>query len=119
MTKTEGERTEIALLQSIASSLEELAIWTRVIVYPNVKKTLETALDTDQKRSVYAAMDGRRGAGEIQRLTGVNVRYVSEWGQAWERLGIAVPSRISPIKGRRQRAFQLDDFGIGERDADM
>lgn len=113
MTKTDEERTEIGLLEGIASSLEQLAIWTRVMGYASARETLQSALDTEEKRRVYAAMDGQRGVQEIQELTGVNVRYISEWGQAWERLGIAVPSKASSVKGRRQRAFDLRDFGLG------
>jgi hypothetical protein len=112
MSRSEEEHIAIALLRSIASSLEQLTIWTRATGYASVKRTLETTLDTDEKRRVYAALDGQRGVEEIQELTGVNVRYVSEWGQAWERLGIVVPSRTSQVRGRRERVFDLQDFGL-------
>ena len=77
-----------------------------------VKQTLETVLDSNEKRLVYHLTDGQRSVAEIQKLTGVNVRYISEWGQEWERIGIAGPSRVSSVRGRRQRAFDLADFGL-------
>jgi hypothetical protein len=118
MGKSELQQTEMSLLRSIASSLEELVIWTRAMGYSSVRETLQSALDTDEKRRVYAAMDGRRGVQEIYELTGVNSRYISEWGQAWERLGIAVRSRTSQVKGRRERAFDPLDFGISVPDVE-
>jgi len=112
MSETDEKRDQVALLQEIVDSLRELVTWTRVLGYPTVKQTLETVLDSDEKRLVYHLTDGQRGVKEIQRLTGVNVRYISEWGQEWERIGIVGPSRVSSIRGRRQRAFDLADFGF-------
>lgn len=111
MSKVDEERTQ-ALLQEIAGSLRELVTWARVTGYPTVKQTLETVLDSDEKRLVYHLTDGQRSIKEIQRLTGVNARYISEWGQEWDRIGIVGPSRVSSIRGRRQRAFDLADFGL-------
>ena len=112
MSETDEKRDQVALLQEIVDSLRELVTWARVIGYPTVKQTLDTILDSDEKRLVYHLTDGQRGVKEIQRLTGVNVRYISEWGQEWERIGIVGPSRVSSIRGRRQRVFDLADFGF-------
>lgn len=116
MTKIDEGHTQLALLHEINDSLRELVTWTRVTGYPVVKQTLETVLDSDEKRLVYHLTDGQRGVKEIQRLTGVNVRFISEWGQEWERIGIAIPSRASEIKGRRQKVFDLAAFGISAPD---
>lgn len=78
---TDEDRTQSVLLREIAESLHELVVWTRVIGYPAIKQMLETVLDSNEKRLVYHLTDGRRGVAEIQELTGVNVRFVSEWGQ--------------------------------------
>jgi hypothetical protein len=109
MTDTDAQ---LRLLQEIADSLQQLVKLTRVMSYSIVKQVLETALDTQQKRLVYQSLDGTRSAASIQELTGVNVRYVSEWGQEWEGLGIVEPSTTSRVKGRRQRSFDLPTFGI-------
>jgi len=111
MSEVDEERTQ-ALLQEIAGSLRELVTWTRIIGYPTVKQMLETVLDSNEKRLVYHLTDGRRSVAEVQNLTGVNARFISEWGREWEKFGIVEQSRISKIKGRRQKLFDLAVFGI-------
>ena len=96
---------QVAVLQQIANTMRELLLWARVMGYPAVKRILESVLDTDEKSLVY-------------QLTGINMRNISEWGQEWERIGIAEPSRVSVIKGRRQRVFDLKDFGFQIPDID-
>lgn len=116
MTGPDEKRTQLALLQEIAESLRELVAWTRVIGHPTVKQTLERVLDSDEKRLVYHLTDGRRSVAEIQKLAGVNARFISEWGREWEKFGIVEQSRISKIKGRRQKLFDLAVFGISVPD---
>jgi len=77
MSEVDEERTQ-ALLQEIAGSLRELVTWTRIIGYPTVKQMLETVLDSNEKRLVYHLTDGRRSVAEVQKLTGVNARFISE-----------------------------------------
>jgi hypothetical protein len=110
------EYSQLALLQEIAESLHELVSWTRIIGYKTVKEMLESLLDTDEKRLVYYWTDGQRSVTEVQKMTGVNARFISEWGQEWERVGIVEQSRLSKIKGRRQRVFDLTAFGISGPD---
>ena len=112
MSETDEGHVQLALLQEIAESLHELVAWTRVIGYPTVKQMLETVLDSNEKRLVYHLTDGRRSVAEVQNLTGVNARFISEWGREWEKFGIVEQSRISKIKGRRQKLFDLAVFGI-------
>lgn len=102
---------QLQLLEQIASSLEELVKLTRVMSYPAVQQILETALDTDQKKLVYHLLDGTKTMATIQQLTGVNTRFISAWGQEWEKLGI-VELTASGIRGRRQKSFDLSMFGI-------
>lgn len=112
MSGSGSQQTESALLQEISESLTALATWVRVMGHLQVKQTLETVLDSYEKRLVYDAMNGTRSVAEIHELTGVNRRYISEWGQEWEGIGIVMPSRVSKVKGRRQGAFELAAFGI-------
>jgi len=104
--------TQLQLLGEILDLLQQLVRLTRLMSYPMVKQVLETVLETEEKRLVYHSLDGTRGVTAIQELTGVNARYVSEWGQEWEKLGIAEPSSISNVRGRRQKSFDLAMFGI-------
>ena len=66
------------ILQSISASLDELLRLIRVMAYPTVKQMLGLALDTAGKRAVYNSLDGKRSTKDIQKMTGVNARYVSE-----------------------------------------
>ena len=112
MKETTERPVEITVLQDIAASLRELVTWTRVMAYPSVKELLETTLDSDEKRLVYHLLDGERTTRQIQDESGVNIRYVSEWGQDWERVGLARVTRVSSRRKRRRRLFDLADFGI-------
>ena len=112
MSSADTENTLMSMLQEMTELLHELKTWTRVLGYTVVKQTLETVLDSDGKKLVYQFSDGRRSHAEISDLADVNIRFVSEWGQEWERIGIVSPSRVSSVKGRRQRAFDLADFGF-------
>jgi hypothetical protein len=100
------------LLEQMAFSLQELVKLARVISYPMVKQILETTLNTDEKRQVYHLLDGVRTVASIRKLTGVNARFISEWGQDWEKLGIVKSNTTSRAKGRRQKSFDLSMFGI-------
>jgi hypothetical protein len=112
MSEIHENDEQLALLRNIAASVHELLLWTRVARHDAVRNVLQAALDSDEKRLVYHFSDGKRGVADIQDLTGVNVRFVSEWGQQWEKIGIVQPSTVSKIKGRRQKVFDLQAFDI-------
>ena len=112
MAEIDEEKLQLDVLQEIAASLRELTNLTRLIGYPTIKHALETVLDSDEKRLVYHLTDGQRTFAEINKLTGINARYISEWGQDWERIGLVEPSRVSSVKGRRQKVFDLAAYGI-------
>jgi len=107
-----AEDSNIQVLQDISYSLQQIVKLLRVVSYPTIKQILENNLDTPEKRAVYNLLDGTRGVKAIQEQTGVNVRYISEWGQKWEELGIVEPSIVTNVKGRRQKAFELSTFGV-------
>ena len=115
MSEADAGPDQVALLREIVESLHELLIWTRVVGYPTIKQTLETTLDSNAKRLVYHLSDGQRTVSQIQRLTGVNVRFISQWGHEWERIGIVEQSQTK-IKGRRQKVFDLATYGIAVPD---
>ena len=100
---------QMELLEQIASSLKDLVKWTKVTSYPMVRNTLETVLDTEQKRQVYELLDGERTVTEIKKMCGANPRLISEWGQEWEGIGIV---EESGRKGRRKSSFDLAVYGI-------
>lgn len=90
--------------------LEELVRWTKASAYAQVRETLLRALDSPNKLRVYALTDGKRTTRQIGRESGVNIRYVSEYWQAWEAIGIL--ERVPGTRARRRAVFSLEDFGI-------
>ena len=84
----EAQEYQVKLLENITSSLQELVKIFRITSQSEIKNILEKTLATHEKRLVYNHMDGEKTVATIQKLTGVNVRFISEWGQEWEKLGI-------------------------------
>lgn len=112
MQQNDVNPPEVVLLEEAVALLRELTGWVRVLAYASAKETLAAVLDSPQKRAVYEAMDGQRGVREIGTKTGVSRSLVSRWGQQWEQLGIAVQSRESDVKGRRQKLFDQSLLGL-------
>jgi hypothetical protein len=104
------------LLENIALSLKELLALSRVALKPRVKEVLEKILDSTEKRKVYNLMDGEKTVAAIQEQTGVNVRFISEWGQEWEKLGLVETDTKSTIRGRRKHLFDLSLYDISIED---
>jgi len=98
-------------LIEISGYLKEISVILRIINFPLLKNTFETILDSEDKKLVYQLFDGNLSVKEIEKLSGVNVRYISEWGQKWEDLGLLEQSTIA-IKGRRRKTFDLTKLNI-------
>ncbi|SRR5258706_12016601 len=110
MEKLQNNNQEVLI--NIDQSLQEIKQWIRLIGFPAAKTTLETTLSSQEKKIVYHLSNGQRSSKEIASLSGVNIRYVSEWSQFWEAIGILTQSKSTNVKGRRQKVFELSDFGI-------
>jgi predicted regulator of amino acid metabolism with ACT domain len=108
--------SQTEILREISITLRELTNWVEVLGRNKVKVTLEKVLDNEQKRLVYDLCDGEKSVKDIEKLTGVNVRYISEWSQEWERIGIVEQGDLR--KGRRKKLFNLAVFGIGTPNQD-
>jgi hypothetical protein len=103
---TEAEKK----LDSMDRTLQEILKWTRFANISKLKETLETELDTDEKRLAYENSDGTRGIEEVATVSGTPRDTVYSWWQKWFRLGIVVDSEAR--KGRIARIVSLDDLGI-------
>ncbi|EKE05534.1 MAG: hypothetical protein ACD_19C00230G0003 [uncultured bacterium] len=101
-----------SLLESIDFSLKEINKLVRLISTPLIKDILEKTLNTKDKRLVYSNMDGEKSVTSIQELTKVNVRYISEWGQDWEKIGIVESESNSSVRGRRKKLYDLTLFDV-------
>jgi hypothetical protein len=105
-----SEQSKIENEQTVL--LREILKWIKFAGMKEVKNTLVSALDNEQKRLVYHLSDGSRGTVEIAKLTGIGSnRTVADMWEAWLRLGLG---ESIPVKGgtRFKRSFDLEDFGI-------
>lgn len=109
--------SQTEILKKISITLRELTTWVKVLGRDKVKVTLEKVLDTEQKRLVYDLCDGEKNVKDIEKLTGVNVRHISEWGQEWESIGIVEQGDLR--KGRRKKLFDLAVFGIPNQNQNL
>lgn len=92
--------------------LREILKWIKFAGMKEVKSTLVSVLDTEQKRLIYHLSDGTRGIVEIAKLAGVgSTSTVFDMWQAWLKFGLG---ESIPVKGgsRFKRSFDLEDFGI-------
>jgi hypothetical protein len=108
----EAQEYQVKLLENITFSLQEFVRIFRVVSQPIIKDVLEKTLNTHEKRLVYNYTDGEKTVATIQELTGVNVRFISEWGQEWEKLGIVKTDSTANVRGRRRKLFDLSLYGI-------
>jgi hypothetical protein len=105
---------QVKLLERISFSLQEFVKILRVVSQPVIKDVLEKTLNTHEKRIVYNCMDGEKTVTAIQEQTGVNVRFISEWGQEWEKLGIVETDTTANVRGRRRKLFDLSLYSLSK-----
>jgi len=92
--------------------LREILKWIKFAGMKEVKSTLVSVLDNEQKRVVYHLSDGTRGIVEIAKLVGIgSTSTVFDMWQTWLKLSLG---ESIPVKGgsRFKRSFDLEDFGI-------
>jgi len=73
---------------SVEELLQELIFWARFTVRDEAKKWFEDRLDSDEKKWVYEAFDGKASSRDIEKITGVSDTTILEWAKQWEELGI-------------------------------
>jgi hypothetical protein len=92
--------------------LREILKWIRFAGMKEVKGTLLSALDTDQKKIVYQLSDGRKGMVEVAKAAGISsTSTISKYWRSWSILSLG---DYVAVKGgdRFKRAFDLEDLGI-------
>lgn len=103
MSREENEQTKL---------LKEILKWIKFSGMRELKNTLVSILDSEQKRLVFHLSDGTRGTVEIAKIAGVGSnKTVYDMWQAWLKLGLG---ESIPVRGgsRFKRSFDLEDFGI-------
>lgn len=103
MSKEDNEQTKL---------LREILKWIKFSGMKELKNTLLSVLDTEQKRLVYHLSDGTRGTVKITKLARIgSTSTVFDMWQTWLKLGLG--ESISVRGGSRfKRSFDLEDLGI-------
>ena len=96
-------------MKKLLDLVEELVKWKRFEVAQLAKKTLKEVFRNDSEKLVYHFSDGKTSR-EIAGLSGVSDFSVRHYWKKWNVEGLIVPSHKQ--KGRYERVFSLDDFGI-------
>ena len=99
------------LLESIDSKLDKLIAYTRFQTFSQLKDVLPKLLDTEEKRIVYQACDGKSGINDLARNTGIIPMNVSNWIKKFESQGI-VFSNLYKNKKCPLKIIDLGDIGI-------
>lgn len=90
--------------------LHKLVIYTKLANYDNIRNRLIEILNSDDKKRVFEATDGRSSVRDIQSKTGVGKDSISDWWNEWQKEGIVEESKEA--RGRRRKLLSLSDFGI-------
>jgi len=95
--------------EKIIELLEELAKWKRLEGAQLAKRILRDILSKNTEKLVYQYSDGR-GSRDVATLAGVSDFSVRNYWKKWSTEGIVISSK--KFKGRFERVFSLEDFGI-------
>jgi hypothetical protein len=87
--------------------LRDIARWTREAALPTLRPRVQALLDTDSKRRVYAAMDGKANVRAIEATSGANHNDIAQWLKIWIPEGIVNADSNPPLA-----TFTLAELGI-------
>jgi hypothetical protein len=94
----------------LGDAIDKLTLYIKLANYDNIKNRLIQILNSDDKKRVFEATDGKNSTREIEAMTGVNKDVISNWWNQWQKEGIVEESQ--EWRGRRRRVLSLADFGI-------
>lgn len=98
-------------LSEIAATLKELLKWTRFAGMKEVKSVLQTALDSEVKKTIYHLSDGNRSSAEISATVRLSDQTIRNYWKSWSKLGIVEALKMRGGE-RYKKAFDIEDFGI-------
>jgi len=96
-------------LEEVKGLLQELLRWLKFLGWQSARQVLAETLKTESERLIYQQSDGKSTI-EIAKIAAVSHVTVYKYWQKWAAKGIAKP--YQGYKGRYERAFSLEDFGI-------
>lgn len=101
---------EMPSLDELKGAMQKLVVYIKLANYDDIRNRLMEILNSDDKKRVFEATDGKRGTRDIESTTGVGKNTVSDWWNEWQKEGIVEESQ--EVRGRRCRVLSLADFGI-------
>jgi predicted Rossmann fold nucleotide-binding protein DprA/Smf involved in DNA uptake len=84
--------------EQILAELRTQTQWLRVLALPTLRATVDSALNTTRKRSVFELTTGDLPIKEISASTGASVGSISAYWAEWERLGIVAQTGRRYVK---------------------
>jgi DNA-directed RNA polymerase specialized sigma24 family protein len=85
-------------IDELLEAAHEQLRWIRAASIPQVRATLETVLDSTEKRKVYEMCDGETSSKEIADALDVPKTTISTWTREWRNLGLASEAKGRSIK---------------------
>jgi hypothetical protein len=80
---------ESLLLAELVALGQDQLRWHRAAVLPQVRETVEKALNSTKVREAYELCDGTKTGQEIAKAVGTSQASFSGWNKRWRDLGIA------------------------------
>jgi hypothetical protein len=102
MSSNEDQKKVIELLTAIAK-------WSRFSGIQTARQVITSTLQNDAEKLAYHYSDGR-ASRDVAKMSGLSDFTIRNYWKKWNIAGLVFPS--NKFKGRYERAFSLEDFGI-------
>lgn len=96
-------------IDEVKDLLQEILRWLKFLGWKRAGEVLAETLKTENERLMYQQSDGKSTI-EVAKIAKVSHVTVYKYWQKWAAAGIVKP--FEGYKGRYERAFSLEDFGI-------
>jgi Fic family protein len=95
----------------VVELLTEILKWIKFSGAKEVRGTLQSTLDNEQKRLIYHLSDGNMGSVDIAKLSKMSDSTVRRYWGSWARRGIVESIKVRG-GDRYKKSFELEDFDI-------
>jgi Fic family protein len=97
--------------EKMVEILTEILKWIKFSGAKEVRGTLISTLDSDQKILIYDLSDGFRGSVEIAKIAKSSDTTIRRYWASWARRGIVESIKVRG-GDRYKKSFELEDFDI-------
>jgi hypothetical protein len=100
--------TETDLLARLVALTEEQLRWQRAAALTHVRRAVESALSSPQRRQAYDLCDGDHTFRQIADAVGASVGSISSWTRQWRDVGIVFEN----ASGRMEHLISSVSLGL-------